>query len=346
VKQDTTGIEHYGFQLTPPFPLIDLVELIEAEINPAEEEKYLLDNLLRRKLPPLIRIEVLAIILGVSPKLLYAMAHASKRYYRVFGLPKRGGGIRPIATPKIFLKVVQRWILENILYRQSMPEYVTGFVPRRGTLANARVHIGGKYVLRMDIQDFFPSIRSSQVRALFSEMGFSEKVSAFLTRLTTLNGSLPQGAPSSPYIANLAFLSVDSRISSIAKNQSMAYSRYADDITLSSQHPIGSEVINEIGNTIEGAGFRLNRKKLRLSGPGQRLMTTGLVVHEKAQPVRSLRRNLRARFHQAKLRPSTFVKQANQLLGWASYVNSFEPTLGKKYLKIANKVISLAQKGL
>jgi RNA-directed DNA polymerase len=342
VKEDTTGEKHFGFELTPFYPLFDLVDLIGQELQPTEEEKSTLQTLLAQKLPPLIRSEVLALILGISPKLLYAMAHSPEKYYRRFELPKRGGGTRQIATPRVFLKVVQRWILKNILYRRPLPEFVTGFVPHRGILINARLHVGHRYLLRLDVKDFFPSIRFKRVKEVYSQFGFSDQVNSFLAGLSTLGGVLPQGAPTSPYIANLAFLPCDLEMKIIAERENLNYSRYADDLTFSSENPIRPIVVEQLRRLIEQARFRVNEEKVRAAGPGQRLFTTGLVVNVKAQPLRTVRRNLRARFHQARLHPRRFVKEAQQLLGWAAYVKNYDPIRGNQYLRIANEVLTLS----
>lgn len=341
----TTSYEHFGFALTPPFPLADLVDLINHDLKPSEDEQLALRNLLDNKLPPLFRAEVLALILGISPKLVYAMAHAPDRYYRRFELPKKGGGRREIATPRVFLKVVQRWILHNILYRQPLPEFVTGFVPNKGILANAQFHVGRKYLLRLDLKDFFPTITLGRVKELYAGFGFPGSVSRFLARLSTLGGVLPQGAPTSPQVANLVFLPSDREISAIAEHAGLSYSRYADDLTFSSDEPIPESAVNEVRAVIKKARFAINEEKVRNAGPGQRLLTTGLVVNVKAHPMRTLRRKLRARFYQAKLKPRRFLKEAHQLLGWAAYVNSYDPVRGADYLKIASEVVRLSQRG-
>jgi len=272
------------------------------------------------------------------------MAHAPEKYYRQFKLPKRGGGIRFIDSPRVFLKVVQRWILQNILYNQKLPNFVTGFVPAKGILENARIHVGHSYLFRLDIKDFFPSVKRAQVQVVYSRFGFPDEVSALLARLSTLRGVLPQGAPTSPYLANLVFLPCDKQISEIAESDGLFYSRYADDLTLSSNHPIAEAAKVQIQQAVVKGGFTVNPRKLKSAGPGQRLMTTGIVVNAKVHPMRTLRRNLRARFHQARLHPRRFIKQANQLLGWAAYVNSYDAIRGQEYLKIANDIAALSKR--
>jgi retron-type reverse transcriptase len=164
-----------------------------------------------------------------------------------------------------------------------------------------------------------------------------------LTGLSLLDGKLPQGAPTSPQLANLVFLPCDGQIVNLAERHGVAYSRYADDLTFSADHPISPGFIGNVIRLIEGHSFRINQQKLRSAGPGQRLMTTGMVVNVTIHPVRRLRRQLRARFHQAEINPTQFTEQAHQLLGWAAYVNMYDRDLGSKYLSTAKSILYAAR---
>jgi RNA-directed DNA polymerase len=331
-------------ELTPPLPIDELRESILQDLQLTSSESQLLDVLLENGIPPLVTTEVLSLVLGVSHKLLWAMASVPERYYRRFLIPKRTGGNREIATPRIFLKVVQRWILLNVLYKRSLPPFVTGFAPGRGLLANASFHVGQRYLAKVDIQDFFPSIGFRQVDSIYRGLGFPDKVVLLLTRLSLLDGSLPQGAPTSPHLANLAFLPCDREIVAFATRNNLAYSRYADDLTFSGNEPIEQKLIAQVLELIEAHSFKINPKKLKSSGPGQRLITTGMVVNVTAHPMRQLRRQLRARFHQAEINPAQFAKQAEQLLGWAAYVHMYDHDLGTRYLGIAKSVRDLSRR--
>src|SRR3989338_4340771 len=194
----TTGGYDVNFSLTPPFPVDKLATIVASELASSDEERQHVHHLMARGLPPIVKTEVLAFILGISHKLLYAMTLRPENYYRFFTIPKRRGGERQIATPRVFLKVVQKWLLMNILYRKTLPPYVTGVVPGRGLLPNARYHIGSKYLARIDLKDFFPSVGYEKVRSLYSDFGYPEKVVDQLTRLCLLGRVLPQGAPTSP----------------------------------------------------------------------------------------------------------------------------------------------------
>src|SRR5271154_6152301 len=125
----TTGTGQNGLLPTPLFlnQAFNRVASTQLRLDAAEQQR--LSEFASRGIPPLVRTEMLALLLGVSHKLLFAMARAPEKYYRSFRIPKRGGGFRDIATPRVFLKVVQRLIYESVLVRKRPPGYVTGFVP-------------------------------------------------------------------------------------------------------------------------------------------------------------------------------------------------------------------------
>jgi len=120
----------------------------------------------------------------------------------------------------------------------------------------------------------------------------------------------------------------------------LTYTRYADDLTFSTDKPISSGMISDLYSTITTFGFQLNAKKSRSLHPGQRLITTGMVVNQKAHPSREFRRRLRAIFHQASRNHREFKTKGKKLLGWAAFVNMYDGELGREYLQIARAVDS------
>jgi len=134
--------------------------------------EHLFDELIGRGLPPLVSPTVFAFILGVSPKLITAMARNPSRYYRSFVIPKRSGGQRTILAPRTFLKAVQYYVLQFILKKQAISTFATGFVRGKGTIYNARLHAGLPFLLNVDLKDFFGSVTISQVRGQFINIGF------------------------------------------------------------------------------------------------------------------------------------------------------------------------------
>jgi retron-type reverse transcriptase len=215
-----------------------------------------------------------------------------------------------------------------------------GFVKGRGIVQNARIHVGANYLLNVDVKDFFPSVRTEHVLKIFRSLGFPHEMSRVLSLLCTYEGCLPQGAPTSPYLANLVFEEIDEELVRISEKRSLKYSRYADDLTFSGSEPIEQGFVSKVDAILRPRGFVLNAKKIKLTRPGQAKYVTGFVVNKKVQPDRVARKTLRAMFHRASLHPREFREKAARLAGWASYVHSYDRALGSKYLSIARKVAS------
>jgi retron-type reverse transcriptase len=334
----------------PPISFQNTTDLKKSLISAhllSKEEEPIFDKLAQADLPPLLSPTILAIILGISPKLITAMARHPRRdypYYRKFTIAKKSGGVRTILAPRTFLKAVQKYILRKILERQPLPAYVTGFVRKRGIIQNGEIHVGARHILNVDIKDFFPSIGEAKVTQVFSEFGFPKLMAWVLSRLTTFNGGLPQGAPTSPCLANLVFKEVDEKVLKLARDHRLKYSRYADDLTFSGPNPIERRFLDQLINIITRYGFQLNAKKIRFAKPGQPKYVTGLVVNERVHPSREQRRRLRAMFHNASLNERKYQKESSALLGWASFVHSYDKAKGKEYIMIARRVASLSQR--
>ena len=315
-----------------------LALLTGAELSTQDLEAF--QRLSELGLPPIVSPTSLALLLGVSPKLISAMSLFPRKYYRAFDVRKRSGGKRRILAPRTYLKVVQRFILRRILEQKPLPSFVTGFVRSKGIVENASAHLGSTHFLNIDLKDFFTSVRNAQVLKIFRSFEYPRAMANILTRLCTYDGCLPQGAPTSPNLANLAFLGADAGIVRMCDRLKIKYSRYADDLTFSRRKPFSDTFLNDVERIIINHGFEVNRRKTRYSGPGQANYVTGLVVSTKVQPERSQRRLLRAMFHNAYSHPERFGGRKSELQGWASYVNGYDRRLGKRYLAIARSLVS------
>jgi RNA-directed DNA polymerase len=330
-------------------PLISFESLEQLEqvlasyqpLSPAQTESC--RTLTGKGLPPIVSAGVLGAILGVNPKLLTAMAKFPDRYYRRFSIRKKSGGRRPIMAPRTFLKTVQQYILEQILSPLEVSSQATGFVKGRGTVANGATHQGASYLLNVDIKNFFHSISEQRVREFFLKLEYPIAVARLFMRLCTYQGSLPQGAPTSPSLSNLVFAPVDGEITKLSGQYGLRYSRYADDLTFSGPTPISKGFLRDLRSLLRKERFTLNRKKTRFARPGQAKYVTGLIVNERVQAPRELRRKLRAMFHRAEVNPSECTVNPAQLLGWASFVNSYDPKLGLKYLEMGRRFQAQAQ---
>ena len=240
------------------------------------------------------------------------------RYHR-FTVPKRRGGTRELASPEPALKELQRRILRRLLPRLKAHPAAHGFERGQSIVTNALPHTGKAIVVRMDIRDFFPRTRDKRVRKYFQGIGWNRAAAKLLTRLCTLDGGLPQGAPTSPRLSNLVNGRLDARLSRLAARLEADYTRYADDITFSfaqDARNAAAMAIAATGHIVSDFGYRLHTgKKLRIWRRHDRQMVTGLIVNDRVALPRRTRRKLRAAAHHvATGRPATL--SAAQLDGW------------------------------
>jgi hypothetical protein len=268
-------------------------------------------------------VEELARRLGMAPADLTAVPIA----YRRFRVLKRGGGMREIAAPEPSLLNVQRRILRRLLTRLPAHPAAVGFERGRSLVDHASLHAGRAVVLRMDVQDFFGSTRADRVARWFASLGCDDDAVDLLERLCTLDGALPQGAPTSPRLSNLLNRRLDARLAGFAADNAAVYSRYADDLTFSFQNEETRRVhlaIRFSKSVLEDQGYTLHeKKKLHVRRPHQRQLVSGLVVNEGVRLPRERRRWLRAvEHHERTGRPTTLAPAALQ--GWRAYRSMVE----------------------
>lgn len=249
-----------------------------------------------RRFPIIYDLDHLSNLVGYSTPYLLGCAYSPERFYRRYSVPKCSGGERIIDEPLPSLKEVQRWVLDRILYTEPVSKYAKGFVRGEGVKRNAAFHRHQPAVLSVDIKNFFPSIKRHRVYGLFRAFGYSQGVANILARLSTRDDSLPQGAPTSPAISNLIASSIDRRLGVFARNLSLRYTRYADDLAFSGNFRAGS-VVSMARRVFADEGFTLNDAKTRLMQSHQRQEVTGVVVNERLRAPRTLRRKLRQAIH-------------------------------------------------
>lgn len=315
------------------------ISLLAHELEWSRTDAKLAARLYQRGLPPLVGTSCLPFLFGVSLRLMAAMEHRPiPTHYRIFAIPKRGGGVRTIEAPRRFLKTVQSWIYQHILFSQKLRSEVKGFVAGRGIFDHAKAHRKGRNLLVVDIRNFFPSIGVATVVGVYEQIGFPSPVANQLARLCCLEGRLPQGAPTSPMLANISFRPVDENLTTLAKKWDCKYTRYADDLAFSGVRRFSSRDIASVGKILRYHGFAINESKSRRIGAGGRQLVTGLVVNRKAHPVRWKRRLWRATFHRASKHPAEFSERISYLRGVAAFVNQYDAELAKEYGKIVDVV--------
>lgn len=247
-------------------------------------------------------------------------------YQQVF-IPKKNGGTRKLLVPDDRTKALQRLILKRLLRKLRVHDAAQGFVTGRSAIANAGYHAAQAVVITLDIVDFFSSTKDSRIEAYFRRIGWNAAAAALLTRLTTWEGGLPQGAPTSPALSNLVNYFMDVQLSRAAAKKKGTYTRYADDIAISYPldypHTVQS-IIDKVRAVVRSKGYRVHSlRKRRVRRQHQRQVVTGLVVNVRPQLSREQRRWLRAvGHHLASNLPATLTP--DQYQGWLSYRNAVD----------------------
>ncbi|WP_340073714.1 reverse transcriptase family protein [Leptobacterium sp. I13] len=216
----------------------------------------------------------------------------SDAYYRYYKIPKKNGGIRKIQEPLPNLKNIQHWILYNILYKINSSNYAKAYIKNKGLKDNLKFHKNQKKVYSIDIEDFFSTITYDKVYNIFKDVGYSDTISKYLSKLCCLKEVLPQGAPTSPYISNLIMKDIDKEIGEYCIERNIRYTRYADDLTFSGDFD-ENELKVMVEDLLSRKGFKLNNNKTKLMLNSQRQIVTGVLVNKKPQLTKYKRRELR-----------------------------------------------------
>ena len=191
--------------------------------------------LFKQDMPVIFDFQHLCLLLGLDGEYLQSIIYGSKSHYREFAIRKRSGGVRIISAPHYTLKYVQRWIYDNILSKVKVNYCAHGFRPKKSIVTNAKIHVENKFLLKLDLKDFFPSISINQVINVFKDLGYSNHVSFFLSAICCVEEHLPQGAPTSPALSNIIARHLDNRLLGLAKKMGYRYTRYADDLAFSGE---------------------------------------------------------------------------------------------------------------
>jgi RNA-directed DNA polymerase len=275
-------------------------------------------------------IDKLVLDLGLSRDVIENYIIFTDKYYNTHYIPKKSGGKRIIDSPGKNLKTIQRWILINYLEKLEVNKRANGFVKKRGIKRNALFHIDKKYILTIDIKDFFSSISQKQVFNMLIEYFPEKDFSLKLAKLCTYKRRLPQGAPTSPIISNLVFKNVDDQIMKYCNSELINYSRYADDLTFSSDNKNNLQsAYNFTNELLYKNGFVINSKKTRyLSGKG-RMSVTGININTGVPKVGGkLKKEIRAQLHYY------FIKKEKinlkQVAGYISFISSIEDDYSDK----------------
>ncbi len=303
---------------------------------------------------------------------------ARLEHYHYRALAKAAGSIRLIETPKPRLKDLQRRILFGILDRIPSHPAVHGFVKGRSIQSFAAPHVGRRVVLRMDLEDFFTSFSGARVQSFFRTIGYPEPVADLLGGIATNSvprgfwreairqpgfalGSqelshvramyarphLPQGAPTSPSLANLCSYRLDCRLSGLAQSAGAAYTRYADDLAFSGDESFDHAVTRfatHVAVILIEEGFAVNHRKTRIMRQSVRQHLAGVVTNQRLNVRRKDFDLLKAILTNCvRYAPATQNREARphfreHLLGHVSFIESIHPDKGRRLRAIFDKI--------
>lgn len=323
-------------------------------------------------LPVVFTLGHLSAICGVPYAFLNAIVKREVDPYRVFRINKRQGGYRQITVPAEPLLIVQRWIHTNILLRQPVHPASMAFAPKCGPLQNATTHTRARWLVKLDITNFFESVSERQVYRVFRGAGYCALMAFQFTRLCTRvsssslkykkrrwktrgearysvfgrnrMGHLPQGAPTSPMLANLVCCTLDRELEACAEEFGCAYSRYADDVAFSGDsldRQVAAELIRRSSVILGRYGFCRNRQKTHVATPGSRRIVTGLLVDgEEPKLTREFRELIEVHLYHARTKGITehclwrkfrsLVGFKAHLDGLITYAEHVDPSFGAK----------------
>lgn len=260
----------------------------------------------------------LADFLGFPPKtlsyVLYKLHGGPNGQYKIFEIKKRSGGIRKIAAPCTGLKGIQRQLADKLQDVYMVKRSIHGFVRDRTILTNAEMHTRKRFVFKIDLKDFFPSIHFGRVMGLFlsSPYSFNRNIAILIAKIACLDGVLPQGSPCSPVISNMICAYLDKQVSELAKSCGCYYTRYADDMTFSTNKKefpdkiaVSSGGIWQPGpalvELIEKNSFSINPDKTLMRTRSDRQLVTGIVVNDYPNIRQCMLKQIRAMLHDWKV---------------------------------------------
>ena len=318
----------------------------------------------KRGLPNLDTLADIADAMKVSTDdlvwLCYERSTTETDHYSRFEIPKRSGGVRLISSPKPKMRIAQSWINLNILEKLTPSSYCYAFRPKTSILDNAEQHVKKKVIVKLDVRDFFPSITFNRVRGYFEYLGYNPGVATVLALLTTdaprvritIKGrsqivavgarSLPQGACTSPALANLIASRLDARLAGFIEtlDGQWSYTRYADDLTFSTtdeEPPIG-QLIATVGRIAKDENFDIKAEKTRIMRSPRRQSVTGLIVGDEVRIPKATIKKMRALFHNIETRGKDVVSEElgkdaiNVARGYWAFLYMVSPTQANKYL--------------
>lgn len=265
------------------------------EASPSSQNLPLPSTPYLEQVKALKTVSNLADFLNISLQhLAYIAYHLDdEKKYSDFNIPKKSGGVRFISAPNVPIKILQKKIAklfqgyfsETLKNNNINNNVIHGFMIEKSISTNASPHVNKKYLLNLDIKDFFPSIHFGRIYGYLvknRKFELSDEVAKTIAAIACYKKTLPQGSPLSPILSNLIFQPCDISLLNFCKKHSITYTRYADDLTFSSNRFFNNEkIIKEIAECISRYDFKINGNKTRFQTFHERQSVTGITTNEK-----------------------------------------------------------------
>jgi RNA-directed DNA polymerase len=292
-------------------------------------------------------IDQMATSLALPAAFLSKIANTGSHRYMEYQIPKRTGGTRTIHHPARELKLIQSWLLQNVLAYLPIHSSATAYKSGHSILGNAAQHVSNKYLLRVDFRNFFPSLKGADVAAVIpskwprpANVDLTEVDIKFIRQIVCRNDALTIGAPTSPCLSNVIMFDFDETWSKFSESRDVKYTRYADDLYFSTNRPDVLRGVLEMLRRSLASNHRptleINDAKTAFSSRKRRRLAAGLVLTSD--------RKISIGRHKKRILKSMVMKlthnqleshQVSSLRGWISYVRSVEPifitALQRKY---------------
>jgi RNA-directed DNA polymerase len=310
-----------------PFFAFASVDDFLAAFDTSLEEEAEVRRLGAIGLPPVTSMEGLATLLGVNAGIVWSFVNRPSRHYRTFPIPK-GHTERIITAPKVGLKVIQKWLSYHLAHTYKAHDHVFGFVPGRSHIAAAMVHANAEWALSVDIRDFFPTTPQAMVEESYRSVGYQTESAKLLAALSCLNGSLVQGAPTSPPLSNVCFRAADASLNEIATQFGLQLSRYADDIVFSGLGEPPAGLREALEAVIAGTPWELHPEKINLQPIKGRIKIHGFVVRDgRVRLTKGYRNKIRTFAHI--LRTRSRPENEMRLRGHVQYARHVSTVVGE-----------------
>ena len=272
-------------------------------------------------------------LISVEKLFLQKQARLCPLSYIEIPFEKKDGTPRPIRAPKKKLKLIQRAILDNILSDIKLPPCCYGFSKNKSIIENAKIHLKGNYLLNLDIRNFFPSVHYTKIQKIFLDIGLNQRLADILCNLTTYEYRLPQGAPTSPFLASVALSNLDYRLTKLAKSNYLTYTRYFDDITFSgSKRVILLE--RDIIQIIKEEGYIISILKRKIFTKGEIKEVNGILLKNGKLSLKNTDELLSyvediSKYGLSRLKTDNPEKERQSIIGKIAFLKQINP--GKSY---------------